>query len=62
MLTDRQELILKTIIKDFTQTHEPVGSKSVMSQLPMKVSSETIRNEMAVLEEQGLIEKTHSSS
>ncbi|MCF1777106.1 heat-inducible transcriptional repressor HrcA [Lactobacillus jensenii] len=62
MLTERQELILKTIIKDFTQTHEPVGSKTVMSQLPMKVSSATIRNEMAVLEEQGLIEKTHSSS
>lgn len=62
MLTERQELILKTIIKDFTQTHEPVGSKTVMTQLPVKYSSATIRNEMAVLEEQGLIEKTHSSS
>ncbi|GHW00722.1 heat-inducible transcription repressor HrcA [Lactobacillus nasalidis] len=62
MLTERQELILKTIIQDFTQTHEPVGSKTVMNQLPIKVSSATIRNEMAVLEEHGLIEKTHSSS
>ncbi|MDF7639061.1 heat-inducible transcriptional repressor HrcA [Lactobacillus sp. ESL0791] len=62
MLTERQELILKTIINDFTQTHDPVGSKTVMKQLPIKVSSATIRNEMAVLEEQGLIEKTHSSS
>lgn len=62
MLTERQELILKTIIQDFTHTHEPVGSKTVMKQLPIKVSSATIRNEMAVLEEQGLIEKTHSSS
>ncbi|GFZ27191.1 heat-inducible transcriptional repressor HrcA [Lactobacillus corticis] len=62
MLTERQELILKTIIHDFTQTHEPVGSKTVMSQLPIKVSSATIRNEMKVLEEAGLIEKTHSSS
>lgn len=62
MLTERQELILKTIIKDFTRTHEPVGSKTVMTQLPVKYSSATIRNEMAVLEEQGLIEKTHSSS
>ncbi|TSO26451.1 heat-inducible transcriptional repressor HrcA [Lactobacillus sp. LL6] len=62
MLTERQELILKTIIKDFTQTHEPVGSKTVMMQLPVKYSSATIRNEMAVLEELGLIEKTHSSS
>lgn len=62
MLTERQELILKTIIQDFTQTHEPVGSKTVMKQLPIKVSSATIRNEMAVLEDKGLIEKTHSSS
>ena len=62
MLTERQELILKTIIQDFTKTHEPVGSKTVMTQLPIKVSSATIRNEMAVLEDQGLIEKTHSSS
>lgn len=62
MLTERQELILKTIINDFTQTHDPVGSKTVMNQLPIKVSSATIRNEMALLEEQGLIEKTHLSS
>ena len=62
MLTERQELILKTIIQDFTKTHEPIGSKTVMNQLPIKVSSATIRNEMAVLEEHGLIEKTHSSS
>ncbi|EPB98726.1 heat-inducible transcriptional repressor HrcA [Lactobacillus delbrueckii] len=62
MLTERQELILKTIIQDFTKMHEPVGSKTVMNQLSIKVSSATIRNEMAVLEEHGLIEKTHSSS
>lgn len=62
MLTERQELILKTIIKDFTQNQEPVGSKTVMNQLPIKVSSATIRNEMATLEDNGLIEKTHSSS
>ncbi|MBP2058946.1 heat-inducible transcriptional repressor [Lactobacillus colini] len=62
MLTERQELILKTIIQDFTTSHEPVGSKTVMNQLPIKVSSATIRNEMAALEEKGLLEKTHSSS
>ena len=47
---------------DFTQSHEPVGSKTVMNQLPVKVSSATVRNEMAALEEKGLLEKTHSSS
>ncbi|RHW55416.1 heat-inducible transcriptional repressor HrcA [Lactobacillus bombicola] len=62
MLTERQELILKTIINNFTQTHDPVGSKTVMNQLPIKVSSATIRNEMALLEDKGLIEKTHLSS
>ena len=62
MLTERQELILETIINDFTQTHEPVGSKTVMLQLPIKVSSATIRNEMADLEKAGYLEKTHTSS
>lgn len=62
LLTARQELILKLIIKNFTKDHEPVGSKTLMAQMPMKVSSATIRNEMAVLEDLGLIEKTHSSS
>ena len=51
MLTERQELILKTIIMDFTQSHEPVGSKTVMNQLPVKVSSATVRNDLAALEE-----------
>ena len=37
MLTERQELILKTIIQDFTQDHEPVGSKTVMKQLRYQV-------------------------
>lgn len=62
MLTKRQELILKMIIKNFTDDHEPVGSKTIMAQFPIKLSSATIRNEMAILEEKGLIEKTHSSS
>lgn len=57
MLTERQELILETIINDFTQTHEPVGSKTVMLQLPIKVSSATIRNEMVVLEDFGFWKK-----
>ena len=48
MLTERQELILKTIIMDFTQSHEPVGSKTVMNQLPVKVSSATVRNEIGI--------------
>ncbi|MHA8111209.1 heat-inducible transcriptional repressor HrcA [Lactobacillaceae bacterium Melli_B4] len=62
MLTKRQEMILSGIIQDYTQTGLPVGSKALANQLPFHVSSATIRNEMAALENQGLIEKTHLSS
>ncbi|MGX4763367.1 heat-inducible transcriptional repressor HrcA [Holzapfeliella sp. JNUCC 72] len=62
MLSKRQELILKMIINVFNKTQQPVGSKTLMDELTIQVSSATIRNEMAKLEELGLIEKTHSSS
>lgn len=61
-LTDRQNLILKEVFRIFTETGQPVGSKTLMEDLPFKVSSATIRNELATLEEKGLIEKTHLSS
>ncbi|WP_125704305.1 heat-inducible transcriptional repressor HrcA [Lacticaseibacillus daqingensis] len=62
MLTKRQLLVLKEIIRLFTESGQPVGSKTLMEELPIHVSSATIRNDMAALEEQGLITKTHSSS
>lgn len=62
MLTKRQLLVLKEIIRLFTESGQPVGSKTLMQALPLHVSSATIRNDMAALEEQGLITKTHSSS
>lgn len=62
MLTKRQLLVLKEIIKTYTETGQPVGSKKLMAELPIHVSSATIRNDMAELEAQGLINKTHSSS
>lgn len=62
MLTERQLLVLKAIIRLFTETGQPVGSKTLMAALPIKVSSATIRNDMAHLEEEHLIAKTHSSS
>ncbi|MBV7389979.1 MULTISPECIES: heat-inducible transcriptional repressor HrcA [Enterococcus] len=61
MLTERQNLILRLIIQDFTETGQPVGSKRLMEE-GVQASSATIRNDMKVLEENGLIEKTHSSS
>ncbi|HEY4554350.1 MAG TPA: heat-inducible transcriptional repressor HrcA [Bacillaceae bacterium] len=62
MLTDRQLLILQVIIDDFIRSAQPVGSRSLSKKSEIPLSSATIRNEMADLEEAGFIEKTHSSS
>lgn len=61
-LTERQSLILTAIVRDYTEGGNPVGSKTLVQELPMKVSSATIRNEMAHLEDLGLIVKMHLSS
>ncbi|MDD6224432.1 MAG: heat-inducible transcriptional repressor HrcA [bacterium] len=60
MLTKRQEEILKLIITEYIKLAKPVGSNLICSAL--KCSSATVRNEMADLEELGLLEKTHTSS
>lgn len=61
MLTQRQQNILRLIIKNYTQTGQPVGSKKLMEE-GIDASSATIRNEMKALEDRGLLQKTHSSS
>jgi len=62
MLTSRQKLILKAIIDLYSETAEPVGSK-LLTKLPyLDFSSATLRYDMAVLEELGYLEKTHTSS
>ena len=60
MVTERQQDILNLIIDIFTKTHEPVGSKALQESI--NSSSATIRNDMAALEKQGLLEKAHTSS
>lgn len=61
-LTQRQKVIFKMIVDEFTRCAEPIGSKTLMELLDFPVSSATIRNEMMVLEKAGLLEKTHTSS
>ena len=61
MLTQRQQQILQLIIQNYTQTGIAVGSKRLMAE-GIESSSATIRNDMKVLEELGLLLKTHSSS
>ena len=60
MLNQRQVDIFKLIVEDYIKTARPVSSKSLCELL--NCSSATVRNEMACLEELGLIEKTHTSS
>lgn len=60
MITPRQEELLKLIVEDYIKTVTPVSSKALED--IMKCSSATIRNEMAALEREGLLEKTHISS
>ena len=60
MLDDRKKELLKEIVENYVKTVKPVGSKSLCKKL--NCSSATIRNEMAVLESMGYIEKNHISS
>ncbi len=61
-LTRRQEEILSLIIRAYTQSPEPVSSKYLMETANLSVSSATIRNEMAVLEELGYVAAPHTSA
>ena len=54
--------ILKAIVDEYVATQEPVGSKSLAENHKLGVSPATIRNEMAVLEEEGLITQPHTSA
>lgn len=54
--------ILEAIVDEYIRTGEAVGSKLIAERLGNTVSSATIRNEMAALEQQGLLEHTHTSS
>lgn len=61
-LTQRQEQILTLIVQTYTRTQDPVSSKSLVDSSDLGVSSATIRNEMAVLEELGYITAPHTSA
>ena len=61
-LGKRKEMILSAIVEHYIRTGEPVGSKFLMSALPISVSSATIRNEMSELAEMGLLDQPHTSA
>jgi heat-inducible transcriptional repressor len=62
MIPDRPLEVLKAIVGDYIASKEPVGSKSLVERHAFGVSAATIRNDMAILEEEELIVAPHTSS
>lgn len=62
MLTDRRSRILQSLIQEYTSTAVPVSSETVARNCGLRVSSATVRNEMAQLEEEGYIVQPHTSA
>ena len=61
-LTERKMTILNAIVRNYLATGEPVGSRTISKEQDLNLSSATIRNEMADLEEMGLIMQPHTSA
>ena len=61
-LDERKTKILETIIRNYFESGEPVGSRTISKDGALNVSSATIRNEMSDLEEMGYIVQPHTSS
>ncbi len=61
-LSDRKMKILHAVIKNYLETGEPVGSRTISKYTDLNLSSATIRNEMADLEELGYIIQPHTSA
>ena len=61
-MNERKLKILEAIIRDYIETGDPVGSRTISKKYDLGISSATIRNEMADLEELGLIVQPHTSA
>src|SRR6188768_2247519 len=59
---ERRLAVLRAIVEDYVHTEEPVGSKSLVERHGLGVSSATVRNDMAILEEEGYITQPHTSA
>ncbi|HAQ59111.1 MAG TPA: heat-inducible transcriptional repressor HrcA [Microbacterium sp.] len=62
MVSERGLQVLRAIVQDYVATHEPVGSRSIVERHAFGVSAATIRNDMALLEDEELIAAPHTSS
>jgi heat-inducible transcriptional repressor len=59
---ERRLDVLRAIVEDYVSTNEPVGSKSLVERHQLGVSPATVRNDMAVLEDEGYITQPHTSA
>ena len=55
-------LVLRAIVEDYVETSEPVGSRALLDRHQLGVSAATVRNDMAALEDRGLIVAPHTSA
>ena len=62
MLDERKTAILRAVVQEYIATAQPVGSTHVATSAGIKVSSATVRNEMAVLEQEGYLAQPHTSA
>lgn len=62
MSDERRLQVLRAIVQDYVSTSEPVGSKALLDRHQLGVSAATVRNDMASLEEDGLIAAPHTSA
>jgi heat-inducible transcriptional repressor len=62
VLTPRQELLLGKVVEEFNATGQPVGSKALAADPDVTAGASTVRNELAVLEELGLLAHPHTSA
>ncbi|MFB3093039.1 MAG: heat-inducible transcriptional repressor HrcA, partial [Dehalococcoidia bacterium] len=62
MLTERREQLLRFIVDEYVRSAQPVASSAVAQRYTLPVSSATIRNEMARLEDEGFIVQPHTSA
>ena len=61
-LTDREKLILTLIIHEHIHSAQPVGSKTIVDKYNLSMSSATVRNEMSLLTDYGLLRQPHTSA
>ena len=62
MPDERRLAVLDAIVQDYVKTSEPVGSKALLERHRLGVSAATVRNDMAALEDEGLISAPHTSA